>query len=115
MNNFENKIKEWVLLDNEIRILLENTKQLRERRSDVNNNVMECVSNNNLSNATVGISGGKLKFSTVKHIAPITLKYIEQCLLKCIHDENQVGKLMEYIKNNRQIQYTPEIKRTYVN
>ena len=115
MNSFESEIKDWVLLDNKIKVLNENIKILREKRNNVSNNILESVQTNKLSNTIVNISDGKIKFTSTKHQKPITFKYVEDCLHYCIKNEEQVKIIMNYIKNSREIQIVPEIKRTYTN
>jgi hypothetical protein len=76
---------------------------------------MGYVETNSLSNATVNISDGKLRFVTAKQTAPLTLKYVEECLLKCIGNQNQVTQIMKIIKDSREVKYTADIKRYSAN
>ena len=59
--SFENQIQQWVQLDNQLKQLNEKTKELREKRNDLEGKITNYASTNNLSNATVQISDGKLK------------------------------------------------------
>jgi hypothetical protein len=115
MNEFEEQIKEWVSIDNQIRLFNEKLKSLREIRNNKNDRIMQYIEENNLSNASINISDGKLRFTKSRHIAPITLKYVEDCLSKCIKNKEQVDIVMKVIKESRNIQYTSDIKRTYMN
>ena len=40
---FKKNIKEWVSVDNELRILTEHVKELREKRNEVNDNIIRYV------------------------------------------------------------------------
>jgi hypothetical protein len=51
----------------------------------------------------------------VKETQPLTFKYLETCLREIIKNEEQVTKIVEYIKNKRDVSYSPEIKRLYKN
>ena len=64
--SFENKIQQWVQLDNQLKQINEKTKELREKRSILEENITSYASINNLSNTTVQISDGKLKFADTK-------------------------------------------------
>ena len=66
---------------------------------------------NNLSNATVKISDGKLKFTNTKVQEPLTFKYLEKTLGEVIKNESQVKLIMEHLKQKRSIKIVPEIKR----
>lgn len=113
--SFEESIQSWVTTDNKIRSLNEQLKALREERNNANEAIMTYVETNKLSNATVKISDGKLRFIDVRQTAPLTLKYVEECLTKCIQNTEQVGLIMKYIKESRNVKYSPDIKRSYEN
>jgi hypothetical protein len=108
---FENQIKQWIQLDNELRILNEQTKNLREKRNTLENNITTYASSNNLSNSVVQISGGKLKFTNTKVPEPLTFKYLEKSLGEIIKNDNQVKLIVEHIREKREIKVVPEIKR----
>ena len=113
--SFEESIKNWVTTDNKIRSLNEQLKGLREERNSANDAIMTYVETNKLANATVKISDGKLRFTSARQTAPLTLKYLNECLTKCIQNEEQVGLIMKYIKESRNVKYIPDIKRSYEN
>lgn len=113
--NFEDNIKNWVKIDNELKAYNEKIKNLREKRNNVLNDINIYIENNNLNNATVSISDGKLKFTNSRVVNPLTLKYVQSCLENFIKDSNSVNTIMEYIKDNREVKNTPDIKRYYDN
>jgi len=113
--SFEESIQNWVTTDNKIRSLNEELKELREERNSANDVIMAYVETNKLANATVKISDGKLRFTSARQTAPLTLKYLNECLTKCIQNKEQVGLIMKYIKESRNVKYTPDIKRSYEN
>jgi hypothetical protein len=109
--SFENEIKQWVQLDNQLKELNERTKVLREKRNTLEKNITTYAASNNLSNSTVQISDGRLKFTNTKVLEPLTFKYLEKTLGEVIKNENQVKLIMEHIKQKRDIKLVPEIKR----
>jgi len=109
--SFENKIQQWVQLDNQLKQINEKTKELREKRSILEENITSYASINNLSNTTVQISDGKLKFSDTKVTEPLTFKYLEKALNEVIKNESQIKLIMEHIKQKRTVKIVPEIKR----
>lgn len=113
--SFEEKIKSWVSFDNQIRILNERARSLREERSKLGEEIFEYVETENLSNATVQISDGRLKFGDSTQTAPLTLTFIKKCLSECIKNPDNVDAIMGYIKTSRNKKSIPEIKRTYTN
>jgi hypothetical protein len=109
--SFEENVKKWVNLDNQLKVLGDRTKQVRDERNDLEDNIMEYAIANNLKNATINISDGKLRFVATKQTAPLTLKYVEECLGKCIGNATQVQQIMQVIKESRETKYVDDIKR----
>ena len=112
---FEENIKQWVLLDNKIKTLSDQVKELRQLKSNHCETILQHVETNNLSNATVQISDGRLKFTPIRQTTPLTFTFVESCLNKCIGSEEQVKQIITFIKESREIKYVPDIKRTYAN
>jgi hypothetical protein len=109
--SFEENIKKWVALDNQLKTVNERVRQMRDEKNTLEEGIMTYVETNKLGNATVNISDGKLRFVTAKQTAPLTLKHVEECLSKCIPNQEQVGKIMKIIKESREVKYTADIKR----
>jgi len=109
--SFEENIKKWVALDNQLKTINEKQKQLRDDKNSLEEGILSYVTTNNLSNATVNISDGKLRFVSAKQTAPLTLKHVEECLKKIIRNEKQVIQIMQVIKDTREVKYNSDIKR----
>lgn len=110
---FQEKIQTWVSLDNQLRILSDKSKELRNKRNEMCDEIFTYVKANKLDNAIVQISDGKLRFVETKQQQPLTFKYIEECLNDCIDDEQKVKDILTYIKSNREPKILPDIKRSY--
>lgn len=111
--SFEDQIKEWVTIDNEIRKRNESLRELREKRNTLTTDIYEYVKSNDLGNAVINISDGRLRFQNVKTTKPLTLKFIQECLNDCIDSEEDVKAIMNVIKSKRESNYTDDIKRYY--
>jgi len=109
--SFEEKIQQWVSLDNQMKILNEKMKELRERKNNLHDGITCYVEEHNLVNATVQISDGKLKFTNTRVAAPLTFKCVEKSLGEVIKNESQVRQIVDYLKQKREIKIVPEIKR----
>lgn len=110
---FTDKIREWVSIDNKIKKYREEIKKARENRSSLANSILEDAENSNMQHAVIQITDGKLKFQNTRVTAPLTFKFLESCLNECITDEEQVKQIIKFIKSKRQVNFVPEIKRTY--
>jgi hypothetical protein len=111
--SLEENIKKWVSIDNQLKTLNDKVKELRETKNNTEEIILEYVETKKMNNATINISDGKLKFISTKQTAPLTLKYVEECLSECIKNEEQVTIIMNHIKESREVKYTPDIKRIY--
>ena len=111
--NFENQIQQWITIDNQMKILNDKMKELREKKNSISQQINTHIETSQLNNTSVKISDGQLKFVKVKETQPLTFKYLETCLSEIIKNEEQVKKIIEYIKNKREVKYVPEIKRLY--
>ena len=107
------KIQRWVLLDSQLKIVNDKTKQLREMRSQLNSQISQYMLQNNMSNTKFDISDGDLRICEKKDYSSITFGYIERCLDELISDKTQVEYIIKYLKENREVNVSSEIKRTY--
>ena len=112
-NEFQENIKEWVSIDNRIKNLQQNVKELRQTKNDLTDNIFQYAENNNLENAVIQISDGKLKFQNVKSTSPLTFVLLKEGLNECIQDSEKVESLIQYIKSKRTSRINYDIKRTY--
>lgn len=111
--DFAGNIKEWVALDNRIKLLQDEVKVERANRNALCQQILEHVENSNMQHTIIQITDGKLKFQNTKTTSPLTYGFLETCLNECINDENQVKQIIAYIKSKRQVRYTQDIKRSY--
>lgn len=109
--SFEDKIKKWVHLDNQLKLINDKVKNIRQERNDTEKQIIEYANVNNLNNMLVNLSNEKIKIIESRQIMPLTLKYIKECLYECINNEEQANIILNYIKNNRSIKISKDIKR----
>lgn len=113
--SFEQDIQNWVIIDNQMKLLSDKMKELRDKKNAISQKINTHVETDKLENTSIKISDGRLKFIKVKDTQQLTFKYLETCLSEIIKNEEQVKKIVEYIKNKREVNYIPEIKRLYSN
>lgn len=111
MDEFKSDIKKWVEIDNLMKEKNEELKQLRIEKNSIQEEILTYVEQNELNTSTIQISDGTLKFNKCKQIQGLTLKYIEDCLLDFIDNDDKVKEIMNHIKTNREHKYSNEIKR----
>jgi len=109
--SFEGQIQQWVQIYNQLKQLNDRAKELRDKRNLLEQNITTHAFSNNLSNSTVKISDGRLKFVNTKVQEPLTFRYLEKTLSEIIKNESQVKLMMEHIREKRSVKIVPEIKR----
>lgn len=111
--SFEENIKEWVALDNQLKLYNDKIKEIKEKRAVVSDKIIGIDDfETKLCNKSLQISDGKLKFVYTKSSTALTFKYVEETLKKIIRNERQVEQIIQYLRDNREIKMTPEIKRS---
>ena len=111
--SLEQRIQRWVQLDNHIKQINDEVRELRESRNEVESSILAHVANNNLSHATVRIKDGTLKFAfNVKQPPAITLSFLGEALTECCTPQ-QVAAIMQHIRAKRDAaaKLVPEIRR----
>ena len=109
---FIEKVKKWVVMDSQLKIVNEKTKQLRELKSQLNHQICDFMNNHNLAQNRITISDGELRLHEKKEYSAITFGYIQRCLADLIKDDTQVEFIIQYLKDNREITTSSDIKRT---
>lgn len=109
--SFEKQMEEWISLDNQIKLLNDKIKHIRDKKNGITKNILSYVEVNNLANSNIKTTDGHVKIVNTSISPPITFKYLEKCLLEIIKNESQVTKIIEYIKQRRDIKHSFEIKR----
>jgi hypothetical protein len=113
--SFEEQIKQWVYLDNQLKELNDKIKEIRLKRNIVEEKIIDHVSTNNLTNLTIKINEDKIKFVNTKVTEPLTFKYLENSLSDIIKNDTQLNSIIEHIRKKRTTKIIPEIKRFYNN
>ena len=112
MSNFEDDIKEWVSIDNELKKINERAKELREKKANKTELIVDYVEELN-TNPVVQISDGQLRFITSKYTSPLTFKHVQSCLERCLNNKEDVDYIIKYIKESRTTTHSLDIKRLY--
>ena len=103
-------VKNWVILDQKIQMINEKTKQIRELKSTVTTDICGYMKRNNIT-SNIGISNGELRMYDKKEYKPLTFTYVEKCLNDIIKDKTHVEYIIKYLKDNREITVSQDIKR----
>ena len=103
-------IKNWITIDNDIKIL---SKQLKERRmlkKELTNNLVNTMKSNEID--CFDIANGKLCYSANKIKAPISKKLLQSSLNEYFPDSpnDSVDKIIQHILDSRNISIKDNIR-----
>uniref|UniRef100_A0A6C0I592 Uncharacterized protein n=1 Tax=viral metagenome TaxID=1070528 RepID=A0A6C0I592_9ZZZZ len=113
-SSLEQRIQRWVHLDNQIKQVNDQVRELRDSRNEVESSILKHVTDHNLSHATVRIKDGTLKFAfNVKQPPALTLSFLGEALAECCPPQ-QAAAIMQHIRAKRDAaaKMVPEIRRT---
>jgi hypothetical protein len=110
---FIENVKKWVAMDSQIKLINEKMQKIRFVKRQVLEEIIKYTESNQLTNAKIEITDGDLKFFEKKEYTPLSYSYLDKCLTHIISDPKQVEYIMRYIKENREIKSSVDIRRTY--
>ena len=67
-DNFQKNIQNWVTLDNQVKNLQQQIKVIRNNRNQLTSQIFTYAEKNNLENAVIQITDGKLKFQMLNKL-----------------------------------------------
>jgi hypothetical protein len=112
-NNLTTNIKRWVQLDTQLKMINDKTKLMREERSALSSDIYNSMDKIGIVNNKILIPDGYIKIYEKKEYSPLTFGFLEQYLGNIINDQEQVKYIIEYLKQNRDIRLSHDLKRNY--
>jgi len=109
-SQFIETLQKWVIIDSQLKIINEKTKKLRDMKNTMTEKLSQYKSKDNIDN-TIKITDGELRFYEKKEYSPLTFGYIEKSLGKIISDKTQLDYVIKFLKENREITTSIDIKR----
>lgn len=112
-NQFIENVQKWVLIDNQLKIVNEKTKKMREMKNILSEDICKYMNDNDLINKKIGITNGELRIVEKKDYSPLSYGYIEKKLEEIIPDKSHIEFIIQYLKDNREITVSQEIRSNY--
>lgn len=111
--NFTEQVKKWVLLDTQLKMVHEKVKTMREEKNNLGTKICDHLEKSGNTHRKIMIHDGNLKMYEKKDYSPLTFSFLEQHLGKIMTDPEQVEFVIQYLKEQREIKTTSDIKRNY--
>jgi hypothetical protein len=110
-DKFTAMIQKWVIADSQLKMLGDKTKQIRDIKQQLTEDICRYVEDNNV-NKKIQISDGELRIYEKKEYSTLTFSYLEDCLEKVIQNRDHIDYILQYVKDNREIETVFDIRRT---
>lgn len=110
-NELQKYIQKWVAVDNQLCLLQEKTKTMREWKKKLTDKISEKLQEKGWENSILEIPDGELKLQNKKEYSSLSFGYIEECLRELIPEEEQINFVMDYLREHREIKNVVDIRR----
>ena len=110
---FVSKVKRWVILDTQLKMVQEKVKTMREEKQHLSTEICDYLDKNNMAHKKIGIHDRDLRVYEKKEYSPLTFTFLETHLATLMTDPTQVDFVIDYLKDHREIKSVLDIKRTY--
>jgi hypothetical protein len=110
-DKFAALIQKWVIADSQLKVLGDKTRQIRDIKQQLTEDICKYAEDNNI-NKKIQISDGELRIYEKKEYSTLSFSYLEDCLEKVIQNRDHIDYILQYIKDNREIETVLDIRRT---
>ena len=109
--DLEKYVNKWVLVDDQLIVLQEKTKTMREWKKKLTDTILEIMDKKGLSHKIMSIPNGELSIQEKREYSSLSYGFIEECLEEIIADKEKVADIVEYLRDKREIKIVKEIRR----
>jgi len=110
--DFETSVQKWCLVESQIKLVNEKLRIIRENKNELTEKICKYIDEKDLKDTRIEISDGVLKLYEKKEYPPLTYTYLEESLNKIISNKQQVEYIIKYLKENREIKKSLDLKKT---
>jgi len=108
--SFEQTLQEWITIDNQIKQINAQLQLLRDKKNKIIQQIQTQIESKQLT-SPMRVNNEYIKIVKTKDTQPLTFHYLQSCLEEIIQNKQQVEKIIEFIKDKRQVKYITDIKR----
>lgn len=109
---FQLKVKQWVQLDTEIHVLNRQLAELRDKREQFNEEIMEYLEKTGNSKLKINLKDGHVATVETVTYTGLSFGFLERALREYFKDDTaQIPDIIEHIKNSRSKTKKKELKR----
>jgi hypothetical protein len=106
------KLKLWNSLDTKLRYIQEKTKEMREQKQVLTDEVRTYLETFSTPPRIMVDENTEIQLYDRKETTTLSFSYIEKCLGEIIKEKSQVDYIINYLKDQRETTIVKELKRT---
>jgi len=110
MDQFKENIQKWALIDSKLKTINEHTKKLRTMKNELSESISQYMTENNLADKKINLPTGEVRLAEKKEYSTLSFSYIELCLENIISDKSQIDFIMNYLREQREVSITQELR-----
>jgi len=110
---FLNGIKNWIEVDIQIQKTNEELRKLRERRENMEKQLIPFMQKNSMNNVSLRYQTYKIHIGNDNTYTNLSFKFIEEKLLELLKDKKQVEIICKYLKTQRGKKSNKVLKRGF--
>jgi hypothetical protein len=107
-DSIQTYMEKWIAVENQLIILQEKTKTMREWKKKLSDKIAEYMQEKNISSKSSDQGEWKLQERT--EYSTLSFAYVEDCLRELIPEEDQVDFVMDYLRDHREYNKKIEVK-----
>lgn len=101
-SDFINAIKHWMDLDNTISQSNSQIKNLKEKRDELEGNILRYITVNDLKNTKLTLGNNCVSYNETCTLAPLSLTLVIESLGEYIKNKKDIDNICEIIKRKRE-------------
>lgn len=106
--DIEMYMEKWIAVENQLSILQEKSKTMREWKKKLSEKITEYMQENQKNNQTT--EKGEWKLHEKTEYSTLSFSYVEECLRELIPEEDQVDFVMDYLRDHRESKIVVDVK-----
>ena len=115
MEQFQNQIREWVGIDNQINKYNTYFVNYVKMRTSISNRAVNFMESSEQEGLVINIADGKLKYFETKTRGQPNITFLRNCLMEYYNNNNdEVNKIVKFIQERLPIKEDKGLKRYFV-
>jgi hypothetical protein len=113
--DFEQNMKKWAILDNKIRELSEQLKEMRGQKEETGSVLCQFMKSKGIDKKKIEIGDSVISIYEKNDYSSLTYGFLEKCLGEIIPEKDNVEYIIQYVKGKREVKKSNDLRRVFKN